>query len=94
MRVVPRYNEVFWKGKAWLDSLASGAPSLPCLFTLLGGYPCDLSYPDTGMFCKNCARREIALNCGVPPAWVPENHRDLTEDELVAAIEGARNAAL
>jgi hypothetical protein len=88
----PRYDDVFRKGTAWLDSLAAGDP--PCLFAKEGAFPCDLSYPDTRMFCKNCARFNIALNCGVPLAWVPECHADLSEDELISAIEKARDAAL
>lgn len=36
------------------------------------------------------SREDIAAACGVPLKWVPTNHEDLSEEELVSAVEEAR----
>lgn len=38
------------------------------------------------------SREDVAANCGVPVAWVPENYADLSDEDLVAAVEANRDA--
>lgn len=35
-------------------------------------------------------KEDIAAACGVPAEWVPDNHADLSEEDLVSAVEEAQ----
>ncbi len=39
------------------------------------------------------SRSDIAAACGVPVEWVPENHTDMTEEQIVEAVEANMQAA-
>ena len=39
-------------------------------------------------------RGDVAAECGVPEEWVPANYAELTNEEVVAEVEMARDQAV
>ncbi len=39
------------------------------------------------------SRSDVAASCGVPVEWVPENHADMTDEQIVEAVEANMQAA-
>ena len=40
---------------------------------------------------EGCARKDVACDFAVPVEWVPENWAELSDDDLLSAVEAARD---